>query len=198
MMEIPLRHSTNVALVDDEDYALVAGLDWYEVVKPRSQTRYAYATVRTASGGSRTVMMHRLVMRLLDNDPRIVDHQDCDGLNNTRENLRVATHKQNAANVPLRRDSTSNYKGVSPHRASGQWRARTGAEGKIALGYYATRHEAAFAYNLGASALYGRFARLNTIDPGDLPAPERQTEIEGKVNKLLAPHMAALAAQVVV
>jgi hypothetical protein len=195
MQEIHLRNSTNVALVDDEDYALVAGLDWYENRKPRSQTLYAAASVRTADGGSRTIMMHRLVMRMRDDDPRLIDHWDCNGLNNTPENLRVATYQQNAANVPLRRDSTSNYKGVSPHRRSGQWRARTGAEGKIALGYYATRHEAAFAYNLGAAALYGRFARLNTIDPADLPTPKRQAEIERQVNKLLAPHMASLAMQ---
>ncbi len=198
MQEIPLRNSTNVALVDDEDYALVAGLDWSEVRKPESRTTYAYASVRTAGGGTRSVQMHRLVMRLLDNDPRKVDHRDCNGLNNTRENLRVATHQQNMANTPLRRDSTSNYKGVNFNKASNLWRARTGAEGKIALGKFATRHEAAFAYNLGAAALYGRFARLNTLDPDDLPTPERQAEIERQVNKLLAPHMAVLAAELVV
>jgi hypothetical protein len=191
MKEIPLRNSTKVALVDDEDYHLVAGLDWHENRKPRSHTTYAATSVRAAGGGTRTVHMHRLVMRLGDDDPRIIDHRDGNGLNNTRENLRFATHQQNMMNFPLRRDSTSLYKGVSYSSRTGLWRARTGAEGKITLGSYASRHEAGFAYNLGALALYGRFARLNTIDPDYLPAPDRQVEIEQQVHRLLAPHIPA-------
>lgn len=196
MQEIPLRNSTNVALVDDEDYAQVAGLDWYEARDPKSRTTYAVVELPVAGGGRRKVHMHRLVMRVVDNDPRIIDHADGNGLNNQRENLRFATHQMNMANFPLRRDSTSNYKGVSFHKATGLWRARTGAEGKIALGSYATRHEAAHAYNLGAAALYGEFARLNNIDPEDQPTPERQAEIEQQVTRLLAPHMAAVVAQI--
>lgn len=187
MRTIPLRNSTNIAIVSDEDYERLSRHSWLAKIDRRSRTTYAARYTKRGDGTTRLFYMHREVLGLPGDNARKVDHKDGNGLNNTRENLRVATHQQNMANFPLRNDSTSQYKGVSPQSRCGKWRARTGAKGKIKLGTYPSRHEAALAYNLAARLLYGEFALLNDIPPENLPTPARQAEIEQRVLDALAP-----------
>lgn len=59
---------------------------------------------------------------------------------------------------------TSNYIGVSKHKATNKWMAQLTYKGKkIYLGVYETEEEAARAYNAKALELYGPNARLNII-----------------------------------
>lgn len=60
------------------------------------------------------------------------------------DHLRVATAKQNAENLGVRKSSLSGYRGVSWHSRTQKWRARVGHHGTLHhLGYFDDAKEAA-------------------------------------------------------
>jgi hypothetical protein len=92
MIEIPLSRGY-VAVLDDEDAALVARHRWFAAV--RTNTVYAVANV-TTNGKRSSLLLHRLVTSAPAG--KDVDHIDGDGLNNRRANLRVCEHAENGRN----------------------------------------------------------------------------------------------------
>lgn len=154
-VEIPLsskKYPGLVALVDDHDADLVAGHSWY----PAKIDKTFYAQ---ANAAGRTVLMHRLVRPDVTGQ---IDHADRDGLNNTRANLRPATHAQQQANKAPRKDSTSGYKGVCWDAGHGKWRPEIRADGKNhVLGLYDDPVEAAMVRDYVARQVQGEFAYLN-------------------------------------
>ena len=97
-----------------------------------------------------------------------MDHRDRNKINNNWENLREATHQENAFNTGLDGHNTSGYQGVSLHGRPGRrkrWRAYIVVNLKqIGLGYYYTPEKASAAYELAAEALYGEFRREVVYD----------------------------------
>lgn len=53
-----------------------------------------------------------------------LDHEDHDGLNNRRGNLKDASRRSNSMNVPLRSNNSSGCNGVFKH--AGKWRVQIG------------------------------------------------------------------------
>ena len=162
MKLIPLSGNGGVVMVSDSDYAVLKRYSW------RSQPRRGGGLVAatTMYSPKRTVLMHRFIKSA----PKhlMVDHKDRNSLNNTRKNLRLCTHRQNCMNRPMAKQNTSGYKGVfwDPRHGFGHknWHAKVGWNYKaISAGYYATKVEAAVAYNALAKKLYGKFAVLNKI-----------------------------------
>ena len=146
-----------VALVDDPDAALVAAFSWQAVLcKGRW---YARAGRREGKRMIHTYM-HRLLLGLPRRRP-MVDHKNGDGLDNRRENLRLATSTQNAWNMESRRGSTSRYKGVSRAKRFG-WQAQISVGGRNKhLGFFHSEEDAARVYDAKAAVLFGAYARLN-------------------------------------
>jgi hypothetical protein len=63
-------------------------------------------------------------MKIDDSDIQ-VDHKNNKMKNDNRKNnLRVATHKRNQENKPLRVDNVSGVAGVAFHTPTGKWRVR--------------------------------------------------------------------------
>lgn len=160
------------ALVDEVDFADVSRWNWCAVQK-RSKTNNFYSwyafrgrTPDEANGRTTPVLLHRY---LLGEPPEDVDHRNRDGLDNRRENLRKATHKQNMMNSPSRKGS-SRFKGVSWSR--NHWRASIRDNYKtVHLGRFATEEEAARAYDEAARRLHGsEFARVNFPREGERSA----------------------------
>jgi len=106
--------------------------------------------------------MHRAI---LNAPPRMdVDHINGNGLNNTRENLRLCTRSQNMMNQRLK-GGTSRFRGVSWLKGGAKWHAQVRANGKrLHLGLFTDETEAAMAYDAAARELFGDFARLNFGD----------------------------------
>lgn len=92
----------------------------------------------------------------------MIDHVDGNGLNNTRENLRIASRSENCANSGARKNSKTGLKGVFP--LNGKFLSQITFNGKkIYIGFFADEHDAATAYNQAAKRFFGGFAKLNDI-----------------------------------
>lgn len=152
------------AIVDDQDGDLAA-YNWFAILHKSSSVVYA---ARKVIG--KKVKLHRIILeRKLGHaiPPGMhTDHIDGNGLNNQRENLRLATCSQNKANAkPYNRNGHAlRFKGVCYHRRIKKWQAYIGGIGnKINLGYFITEEDAARAYNDAAKERWGEFARLNEV-----------------------------------
>jgi len=136
--------------VRPEDYEELSQYKWHAVRRGRN----AYAIRQDTTG---VMYMHRQIMK----PPKgyIVDHIDCDGLNNCRDNLRVCTREQNWLNRgPC--GGESGFVGVV--RRGKKWHARITHRGTTYhLGCYDTAIEAAKARDRKAYELLGEFAYLN-------------------------------------
>ncbi len=100
--------------------------------------------------------MHRLITDCPDG--LYVDHIDGNPMNNTRENLRICTQAENAANSKARKGTFSKYKGVHFSKQSGKYRTRIMIDGEITeLGSYKTPEEAAVVYKEASRNLLGDF-----------------------------------------
>lgn len=154
---IPLTQG-EFALVDVEDYERLAQYKWRLGSKG-----YAIRTFKDVSGKKRTLSMHRVIM---DAPPRTeTDHINGDRLDNRKANLRICSTMENQRNRGIQVNSTTGFKGVSPHKASGKYEGKIGhKKEKIYLGLFSSPEEAARAYDAMARKLFGEFARLNFAD----------------------------------
>ncbi len=166
-MTIPLTQG-QVALVDAEDYERVSYLKWYA---SRTKTNcYALHKYRDDAGKWTVISLHRFVMDAPSGVQ--VDHENGNGLDCQKHNLRFATHAQNRQNVGRRSNNTSGYKGVSWHPAVNRWMASIKTpDGQFAIGYFDDPVHAARAYDAKARELHGAFARLNLPDAPPLATP---------------------------
>jgi hypothetical protein len=167
MKTVPLHGKTaagRVALVDDADYDLVMQYRWtvHEYMRPgarRLNGPYA-RTFWRVDGKVNCLLMHTLITGFAR-----VDHEDHDGLNNQRHNLREATDVQNGRNKRTKTGSSSRYKGVYRDQRRGRWRASIKDIGKVrCLGTFPDEVSAAQAYDAAARAAFGEFACLNFPD----------------------------------
>jgi predicted RNA methylase len=160
MKEIVLSNGM-VTLVDDVDYEKLKDINWH--YKPSRYTGYAYMNIKNADGKKTTRKMHTVIM----NTPAgfQIDHKDRDGLNNQRDNLRVATYGQNQANIGKQtRLTSSRFKGVGWDAHRQKWNAHIKVDQVMKnLGRFSTEEAAARAYNEAARVAFGEFASLNDI-----------------------------------
>ncbi|OPY76757.1 MAG: AP2 domain protein [Syntrophorhabdus sp. PtaU1.Bin153] len=167
MIEIPLSRG-KIALIDDEDYALISPYKWWASKDRSGKLWYATTTLKIQEKWGH-MKMHRLILGApLSMD---VDHCNHDGLDNRRQNLRICSRTENNRNQRPLRGGTSIFKGVHFSRDTGSWAAQISKGGGPAthLGLFATEVEAAEAYNRAAVEFYGEFAEINHIPEGICP-----------------------------
>lgn len=145
-------------LVDPEDEHFLTEYNWK--LQKRSNrpthTLYARAYSHMENGKQVNILLHRLIM----NAPKgvQVDHENHNGLDCHRSNLRLATQSQNQYNSLLRSDNTSDFKGVYWDESHKKWRARIQIEGhRVHLGSYTSKEEAVKVYVDCARRVQGEF-----------------------------------------
>jgi hypothetical protein len=146
-----------VALVDDTDYDRVSAYKWSATKTPTNV--YGIRKVRTPEGRTTSQLLHRFILGVTD--PKIhVDHEDHNGLNCQRHNLRKCVRGENDGNRRKTRGS-SQYKGVSWSKSKGRWRACITIQRTVHLGYFTDEVQAALAYDAAARTRFGVFAKCN-------------------------------------
>ncbi len=154
---IPLTQG-KCAIVDDGDYEWLCQYKWYAM-----RCGNVYYAGRNAKGkNKKPIYMHREIL----NVPQGVetDHVNGDGLDNRERNMRICTKQENQFNMKSYKAGSSKYKGVCWHKRIEKWHAQIRHNGKrIYLGVFDKENDAANAYNVKATELFGEFARLNNI-----------------------------------
>ena len=160
------KHGTQTILVDDEDFEELNKYKW-TIIKGNS-TYYAYrikSKIESGRGQRECISAHRTVMGCKFGDGTNVDHQDNNGLNCQKTNLRFCTYQENSRNRRSKQNSTSKYLGVSWDKKAKKWAACIKYNGESKrLGMHKTQELAAVSYNERASIVFGEFAKLNIID----------------------------------
>lgn len=158
----PVKHGNIYeAIVSDEDKDL-AELNWSVTISRKT----SYANRRQKFGNKRlNIKLHRVILeRILGRKlekGELADHIDRNGLNNTRENLRVCSTAENTKNRDINANNTTGALGVFRSKKSKKFGAQIGVNGKrIYLGSFDTVEQAKKA-RLEAEILYhGDFAAL--------------------------------------
>lgn len=165
MVLIPLSQGL-FAMVDDEDAERVLPFKWYARREKRADGSERVYAVRNIAGsdGKKTIQwMHRYLMGVAPGEE--VDHIDGNGANNMRCNLRVCTRAENSRNARPCAGKSSQYKGVSRDKRVGKWKSYIKVDGRmINLGDFSSELEAANAYDVADTALFGDFARTNAME----------------------------------
>jgi hypothetical protein len=143
------------AIIDADDVQLVSAFNWTAFVRPH--TVYA---CRRDYPSNKTILLHRFLIG--QSCKYQVDHCDCNGLNNMRENLREATPSQNQHNKRRSLANKSGFKGVRWHERAQKWNARIHANGtEVYLGLFDSPQLAHAAYARASAELHGEFGRTS-------------------------------------
>ena len=155
------KHPDTYALVDDEDYDELAVHKW--TAHEKHGTIYAERRVVVA-GKQRILHMHRVIMNT--GAGIIYDHIHGNGVDNRKKHLRRCSHKENLRNQKINITNKSGMKGVSWKKNQGKFVAQITVDGKnFNLGCHICPMRSAAIYNKAAAKSFGRFARLNQIEP---------------------------------
>jgi hypothetical protein len=140
-------------IISKEDYLKVNTLKLY--AKIDNCTTYVY---------NKKIPLHHLIIGKPINVNDVVDHIDHNGLNNTRENLRIVNRSINAHNKTKKKDSTSEYIGVSYGKSIKKWKSYIRFNNKQAhLGTFENEIDAAISYDKYAYQIYKEFANTNNL-----------------------------------
>ncbi|CAG4889470.1 AP2/ERF family transcription factor [Paraburkholderia gardini] len=150
LVDYPLENGFTVT-VDAADVPL---LDQYRWRAYRFKNTHYAVCDRSVEGRTKRLYMHRLILGLHESSTPIVDHEDGNGLNNSRRNIAAATYAQNAHNRDFK--SGKKYRGV--FKQGNGFIARVGDHYG---GFFVSEIAAALAHDKLAVNVYGNLARLN-------------------------------------
>jgi hypothetical protein len=150
-------------IVDPDVFYLLNKFNW-SPKKNHAGRIYPVRFLNETGNESYLISIHREIMK----PPKgfVVDHKNLITLDNTRSNLRLATHSQNLCNrKKFKSDATSVFTGVCIRKGRNKYGAYINHEGKLVwLGTFDNEIDAAKAYDEAAKKYHGEFARLNFPD----------------------------------
>lgn len=129
----------------------------------------------TSGKGYYRIIIHKKCFRLhrvaycvyhntIIDDKAVLDHANGVRTDNSKENLRLGTVKENSCNKSKLGGCTSPYKGVYWQKNRKKWYAQIVIDNEnLFLGGFDAADDAARAYNDAAKMHFGEYARLNVI-----------------------------------
>lgn len=133
---------------DLEDYDKIKDFCWYI-------DDNGYVVNKSTDG---TILMHRLIMGLSENDKREIDHIYHNKNDNRKSKIRIVTSSQNKMNKSLQSNNTSGTRGVSFHNQYGKWQVEIGVDNKnIKLGFFDDKDEAILIRKQAEDIYFGEF-----------------------------------------
>jgi hypothetical protein len=160
-IQIPLKHGL-FAIVSKIDAERVLLLNWRAVKIGYSYYAVAYdpSSYDPEKGTWKNIFLHRFI---LNAPPGIlVDHKNGNGLENSRDNIRLCTNTENQYNrTRLSSNNLSGNTGVSWLPKRNKWRSLIMCQGKkIYLGEFDLKEEAVAARQMAESVYFGEFAPI--------------------------------------
>jgi len=156
--ELKICGGKKTALVDADDYIWAAQYNWF-----LKWNGYVFRWGKKDNGKPKMIYLHKEIIK---SDSLDIDHKNRNKLDNTKENLRLATRSQNLANrQKLKGDFTSQYKGVRWQPSRNRWVATIISKpiGLRKTKMFKTEISAAIQYNEWAKEVFGEFAVLNEV-----------------------------------
>lgn len=148
MIKIELTQG-QFALIDDEDFPIVAPYKW--CAHKIGDTYYA----ATCAKDGRIFHMHSLLLHREHGQE--IDHINRDGRDNRRCNIRLVSRAENNLNKPLQKNSSTGLKGVYWNDVNKCWYAKITVGNKQKyLGSYQTKEAALAARQIAEVEAYGR------------------------------------------
>lgn len=154
MKTIPLSQG-RFAFVDDEDYEFLSRHTWH-ASRVRNSEDLWYAATHI---GKRGIRMHQMILGSIKGT--VIHHEDHNGLNNQKSNLKRSTVRQNTAHQKKRKDNTSGFKGVIWDKKNKKWQVRVGEHKGRYTKRFLKLEDAVEAYDREAIKLWGDFALTN-------------------------------------
>lgn len=160
--KIPLTKG-RFALVDDDDFAWLSQWSWSAVeLKRKTLPSVWYAKRHSTWKGPSRYMHREILIRHLESEKPCTDHENGDGLDNRKDNIRFCSHAENNSNKRKSLNKTSKFKGVHWFKEQNTWVAHICHDGKSRhIGCFKNEADAAKAYDLAAMRHFGQFAKLN-------------------------------------
>lgn len=154
------------AMVDEDDFDVINSNRWYIMRLYHCNTEIKYARRYEGSprkGNHKAILMHREIMNVNGREIKI-DHKDGNGLNNTKDNMRISSHSENMSNRKVAYNKEIKYLGVYYSKNDKKYRAVLKKDGKLYCKYgFSNEKEAAIGYNELVIKINPTFGRLNIV-----------------------------------
>lgn len=111
-------------IIDTEDFEKIRNITWRAHICKDDRLWYAYGG-KWIKEDKKWIQysLHRYILDISDTNINI-DHEDCDGLNNVKSNLRIATITENNRHRRQFKNTQSGFTGVRLNPTTNNWQAR--------------------------------------------------------------------------
>ena len=125
-----------IVLIDEEDFDRVSKHTWHII--HAKHTKYCRTNINNNGKWTR-LLLHRFLINMEKDDNRVINHIDCNGLNNKKSNLEICDQNYNTQSINTKKNFGCIY--IRKNRAK-KYIARVTINKKLYHKYFYTYAEA--------------------------------------------------------